>query len=50
MKTIQKVKRKAVKINAVKYCDPNEILEYFKKNVKPRPHLDVVKWMEKNGR
>jgi hypothetical protein len=50
MKTQQKEKKRAVKVQIGKSFDPIEILEYFKKNVKPRPYLDVVKWMEKHGR
>lgn len=43
-------KKKIRKICISKYYDLNEMIEYFRKNIKPRPNLDVVKWMEKNGR
>ena len=50
MKTKQEVKKRAIKVRIGKSIDPNEMIEYFRKNVKAKPHLDVVKWMEKNGR
>lgn len=42
---------KREKIIKVKKCvDLEEMIAFIEKNVKPRPNLDVVKWMAKNGR
>jgi hypothetical protein len=45
-KTVKK--RKIINVRIKKY-DLREMLEFIEKNVKPRPDLDVVKWIEKNG-
>lgn len=49
IKTLLKNKKKKI-ITREKIYDLRDMLEYIEKNVKPRPHLDVVKWMEKHGR
>lgn len=42
-------KRRKTVIRMKKY-DLGDLLEYVRKNVKPRPRLNVIKWMEKHGR
>ena len=46
----QKIVGKKKKNLKVKKYSLREMLEYVEKNFEKHPNLNVVKWMEKNGR
>lgn len=46
-KKMNKAGKSGVKI---KKYDLANLLEYVEKHMKPHPHWDVVKWLEKHGR
>lgn len=48
MKPKKNSKKRRISLQVKKY-DLADMIEYVKKNVKPRPHLNVVKWIEEHG-
>jgi hypothetical protein len=49
MQTKKITKKRKINVRIKKY-DLREMLEFVDKNMKAHPNLNVVKWMEKNGR